>query len=160
MKRLTAKTITICAFFLAFLGVIGTAHAGNYIGELKWELTVEGNEKGENTEDIKATLTTGVTHMGDKYYLVQGLIEPSPDDIDGIIVMDGSAILIDNKIIMNLQMTQQHTNQYRDAYSWHFEIDISSWNGTWWSLGGWFGTLSKDSGYDDYNYGTIKMINK
>lgn len=148
--------ILLGVVWLSFLSLILTsfnlALAGTYLGEFKWSITPDENELSE-------TLFTGITHVGGDYFSVQGYLIPS--DGDGIIIGDGSAVIRDNTLYMTLHNTQTHTDsQYRDAITWRIEVDIRTFSGIFWAVGGNHGVIDRETEYSDYIEGTIRLLNE
>lgn len=139
----------VCLSFLIMFGFASIAHAGSYVGEFKWEIIPEG--------DGPQTLITGITYMGDRYFLVQGYLTPTNGD--GVVVCNGSAVIMDNKILMSLNVSHQHTtSHYRDIQTLRIEIDSLTMNGTMWGLGISYNISSKEFDLDDYVQGTVRLI--
>jgi len=149
MKKATANLISIFLCFFALSVLAASAHAGTYFGELKWEIS--------GGEDVKETLVTGITHTGGKYLLVQGYLDPS--DGDGVIVLGGSGIVMDGKLLMTLNGSQQHTpSQWRDIQTWHAEIELSSWSGAFWVIGSSYDLDEEQHDLEDFFQGFIKLV--
>ena len=151
MRKVAVNCMGIFFALFTVFALAASAHAGTYLGELKWVVSPAGEGA------TKQTLVTGITHTGGNYFLVQGYLNTS--DGDGVIIYDGSAIIMEDELIMTLNATHQHVkSQWRDSHTYHSEIDLSSWRGEFWAIGKSYDLEGKRHDLEDFFQGSIRLI--
>lgn len=151
------KIIVLALSSLTILGLsISSAWAGRsvtYLGKTTWTFTITDSTK-QSDIGMSATVTGGISKVGDEFYLFQGYII-LPDD--GPVVMSGSGFLMGNTLEFTLCISQYHTsNTWRDTSTGHLSLDKTSLNGTFYDIGYDFKTDPTDRKFDGrYSVGTL-----
>lgn len=104
-----------------------------YLGQSTWTISITLRENGTVEPAESASMTGAITRMGGTYYSFQGYVI-LPDD--GPFILAGGGVLIGDIIYLNLTGTQKHTdNNWRDTEVLHAQLDKTTLNGTFYSLG-------------------------
>jgi hypothetical protein len=89
-------------------------------------------EDGSVTENISGTVKMAVTQMGGNYVTVQGYLE-LPDD--GPVILSGGGALISDTVYLTVTATQKHTDKNRDTEVMNIQLNKTTLNGTFYSVG-------------------------
>jgi hypothetical protein len=130
MKKGVFALIVMAVLYLVLLGA--PCWGGpQYLGQSTWTFSITLRESGPVSES--ASMTGAITRMGGTYYSFQGYVS-LPDD--GPIILAGGGVLVGDILYLNLTCTQKHTeNDWRDTEIIHLELDKSTLNGTFYSVG-------------------------
>jgi hypothetical protein len=130
MKKGTVALIVMAALWLVPLGTPCWG-APQYLEQSTWTLSITLREHGPVSES--ASMTGAITRMGGTYYSFQGYVNVQDD---GPFILAGGGVLIGDILYLNLTGTQKHTgNDWRDTEVLHAELDKTTLNGTFFSVG-------------------------
>jgi hypothetical protein len=155
-------TVLVLSAFIILGFNTSSARAGGsvtYLGKTTWTFTITDSTK-QSDIGMTATITGGISKIGDEFYLFQGYVI-SPDD--GPFVVSGSGFLMKgttgNTLEFTLSESQHHTDStWRDGGVMHISIDETTLNGTFYDIGHDFKTDSTDRQFDErFSAGTLTL---
>lgn len=135
------------------------AIAGANTGEVCWSMYVIQTEDGPATATEQGPFIARyrMTHTGGSYFILQGTITVPNDNP---VLHFGSAVRIDNEILITMNTSQDHNSSnpsdapWRDTGTLHIRLDATTLNGTFWQNGLDFNT-STGQFSQEYSAGTV-----
>jgi len=123
----------------------------NFEGTMCWIGHKTENEDGAVDETY--LMKMGITYHGGDYYIVQGMVNASPDNP---YIFNGGAVIQDNNIIFSGAGSQEHVAPWRDSGIVQFRLDKLSLNGIFWSNYVSFNLSSREAKIE-YAAGTLTL---
>ncbi|MFH1561801.1 MAG: hypothetical protein ABIF11_00065 [Nitrospirota bacterium] len=117
------KKLSICflmVFGLLFFAGIAKVEAGTYLGEFRWRI--------QCTDGSTATVTLGVTDMGNNHYGLNGLAICPP----GPMPVVGNAEIVGGQFLIHLTGSVVDLNRqgyWMEGISFFIKLDLPSFNG-------------------------------
>ena len=121
MKALKACIVTVALLLL--LGFSVNNVKAEYLGEFCWNMIIDGETMG--------TAKFGITHVGGKYYSIQG------GSSEAKRYYSGSGQIVGNKIVFSMSVTHSSVEKPHTIRRGIFEeatIDLTTLNGSFWSI--------------------------
>lgn len=131
MKKIKFVVLFTFVLWLVVLCIPSWA-ATKYLGESTWIITITMRENGIVTENMSGTVKMAVTQMGGNYVTVQGYLE-LPDD--GPVILSGGGALINDTVHLTVIASQKHTDNNRDTEVMNIQLNKTTLNGTFYSVG-------------------------
>jgi len=124
MKTFGFAVGSLFMIFILILGIAISAHAGDYLGEICFNIV--------SNDEPHGVCKFGVTHMGGNYYILQG--GPIETNEWGPCFI-GSAQVVGNQIIISLHATHSDSpGSMRDTMSCQAILNATTLNGTLWCI--------------------------
>ncbi len=153
METTKRSIVIFLAMMVMFLfSNIPSVFAGDYLGEFCWLSHITESDGGPVDETYIARY--GVTHIGAPYYMLHGMVEVPGDNP---LISQGTAKVIGNEVYITLNSAQEHTpSPYRDIGTGQAILNVSTLNGTFWSISKSFNTSTREFS-DFYSAGTMTL---
>ncbi len=125
----------------------------NFQGEQCWSIHIT-EDANPPADGGTALMRVGVTYMGDAYYSLQGFVTiPNSNPV----IVDGSAVIVGNEVFVHVNMSVDNSLELnRDGIIGQMRLDISTLNGTIWSIADQFDTVTREFVHY-YNAGTVTL---
>lgn len=91
------------------------AIASAYLGQFCWQLHLAENQYGE--QDLTLDMVAGVSHVGDNYFSLQGMIEV-PSDVGNDVIVQGSAVAGGGQVHLIMNSFQDNRSATYDQTLW------------------------------------------
>jgi hypothetical protein len=130
-----------------------------YLGQGQWLVVIVQSSKSEMI-GASFPVTGGITKVGDNYYLFQGYVA---DTGDNPFVLSGGGAIINNKLILTLGTSQDHSpDTWRDTGVMQVNLDTTAGqnylNGTFHEVGHDYNTLGGQNPFDQrFTGGTLTL---
>jgi hypothetical protein len=128
------------------------------LGKFCWQLKITENEHGP--KDQTFTVQAGVTHVGDNYYTLQGILD-IPSDIGNTVILQGSAVVKGADVLMIVNTSQDNRSSDYDETLYggtgQARLSKSTLNGEFMGIDGGF-YFPGEVGEIGYTLGTMTFV--
>jgi hypothetical protein len=135
------------------------ASTPQYLGQTTWTAYINQSTDPENL-NVSFPVTGGITKVGGNFYLFQGYVAP---DGEKPFVLAGSGVIINNRLLLNLSTTQDHSpGSWRDTGMMQVNLDTAAGqnylSGTFYEVGHDFNPSGGEEPFDQrFTGGTLTL---